>query len=186
MRVAWRILMVGAALTGIVCLAITHKNPWVTFTVQSNTVLVAYYGWRLLGGQGTAALKGAVTLYLAITGVIAFFALPLPDPADGPRQVGNLLLHGVTPLMAIVDWLAFDRERRPGWADPLKWLAFPLVYAAIVLIAAPALPIRMARRYLHDSSLAWTDYALAGLAFSAAFLLAGYALIGLHRAVEAR
>lgn len=47
------------------------------------------------------------------------------------------------------------------------------------------LPIRMARRYLNDSSPSWTDYALAGLGFSVVFLLAGYALVGLHR-VSAR
>lgn len=57
-RVAWRILMVAAALTGIACLAITHKNPWVTFTVQSNTVLVAYYALAGLAFSAVFLLAG--------------------------------------------------------------------------------------------------------------------------------
>ncbi|MFD1939875.1 MULTISPECIES: Pr6Pr family membrane protein [Nonomuraea] len=181
MRAIWRVLLVSAAIGGIVCAVIALRNPWVTFTVQSNIVLALYYLWRLLGRETSATVKGAVTLHLVITGVVAFFALPLPDLGGGPRHWGNLLLHCVTPVMAFVDWMAFDRARRPGWADPLKWLAFPLAYGALVLVAAPALPRRMAARYLHDDVLVWTDYALAALAFSALFVVAGYALIALHR-----
>ncbi|MEU7898286.1 Pr6Pr family membrane protein [Nonomuraea sp. NPDC049152] len=181
MRAMWRILLVAAAVGGLVCATIALQNPWVTFTVQSNIVLTLYYLWRLLGRETSATVKGAVTLYLVITGTVAFLALPLPDLGGGARHWGNLLLHCVTPVMAIVDWVAFDRSLRPGWSDPLKWLAFPLAYAVLVLVAAPALPRRMARRYLHDDVLVWTDYALAALAFVALFVAAGYALIGLHR-----
>lgn len=186
MKAIWRVLLVSAAIAGIVCLSIANKNPWVAFTVQSNAVLATYYLWRLLGRGTSAAVKGAVTLYLVITGVVAFFALPLPQLDGGVRHWGNFLLHCVTPVMALVDWLAFDRDRRPGWADPLKWLAFPLGYAALVLVAAPALPRRMARRYLDDDSLVWSDYALAALAFSVLFVAAGYALIVLHRLAARR
>ncbi|MFI6321178.1 Pr6Pr family membrane protein [Nonomuraea sp. NPDC050556] len=182
MRLVWRLLLVGAAITGIVFAILRLKNPWVAFTVQSNAVLSLYYGWRLLGGRGSAALKGAVTLYLVITGVVAFFALPL---ASWERP-DNILLHGVTPMMALADWLAFDRDLRPGWADPVKWLGFPLAYAAVVLVFAPGLPIRMAHLYLRVNRLGWTDYLVAGLAFSVVFLVAGYVLVGLHRMSSGR
>lgn len=186
MRTIWRIVMVSAALGGIACLVAVLRNPWVAFTVQSNILLAAYYLWRLLGRETSATVKGAVTLYLVITGMVAFVALPLPDLGGGPRHWGNLLLHVVTPVMALVDWTAFDRSRRPHRADPLRWLAFPLAYAALVLVAAPGLPRRMAGRHLGLDTLAWTDYAVAALAFVTLFVTAGYGLVALHRLAARR
>ncbi|MFI6535607.1 Pr6Pr family membrane protein [Nonomuraea sp. NPDC050547] len=174
MRTLWRILLVAAALTGVALALVELRDPWVTFTVQSNTVLAAYYLWLLAARrEGGPSVRGAVTLYLVVTGVVAFFALPLPQSAR------NLLLHGVTPLMVLVDWTAFTHTRRPGWADPFKWLAFPLGYAVLVLLTAPDLPVRMARRHLRLTEIGFFDYVLAGLGFSAVFLTAGYALIAL-------
>ncbi|MBT2235107.1 Pr6Pr family membrane protein [Nonomuraea sp. NEAU-A123] len=190
MRVGWRLLLVGAAVAGIVCTWVSIRTPWVYFTVQSNLILALYYGWRLLGRETSATIKGAVTLYLVITGLVAHFTLghganPLPLLAGGTRQIGNFLLHYVTPVMALTDWLAFDRDRRPRWADPLIWLAFPLVYGAFVLLRAPTLPVTMSRRYVYPfldvDRLGWSGFTLAGLALAGTFVAMGYLLVGLHR-----
>ncbi|NUW46591.1 Pr6Pr family membrane protein [Nonomuraea rhodomycinica] len=190
MRVIFRVAMVSAAVVGIVCLATAIRTPWVYFTAQSNVLLVLYYGWRLLGGQGPAGLKGAVTLYLTITGLVAHFYLtgggdPLLLLDRGPRGMGNLLLHYVTPLMAVTDWLVWDRDRRPSWAAPLGWLAFPLVYAAFVLVRAPSLPPGTRRRYVYPfldvGRLGWDGFAVAAAVLAACFVVTGYALLVLHR-----
>ncbi|MEU0569057.1 Pr6Pr family membrane protein [Nonomuraea sp. NPDC005983] len=196
MRTIWRLLLVCAAVAGLVCLGVSLRTPWVYFTGQSNLILALYYGWRLLGRDtpGTLrtspTLKGAVTLYLVITGLVAHFFLmrganPLPLLGGGVRQVGNFLLHYVTPVMALVDWLAFDRTRRPRWADPARWLAFPLLYGAFVLIRASLLPETTARRYVYPflnvDRLGWSGFTLAALGLVAGFVIVGYLLIALHR-----
>ncbi|MCG5218754.1 Pr6Pr family membrane protein [Streptosporangium sp. KLBMP 9127] len=197
MRVTWRILLVVMAVVGLVCnwaTAAAPLNPPVYFTVQSNLALVLYYGWRLLGRDTSATLKGAVTLYLVITGLVAHFVLtgganPLllfPDGSgDDVRDLGSLLLHYVTPIMALADWLLFDRSRRLGWTDPLKWLAYPLAYAVFALGRGALLAPGTARRYpypfLDVDRLGYDGVAVQAVVLAVVFAVLGYALIALRR-----
>ncbi|MFI6906899.1 hypothetical protein ACIBKY_36965 [Nonomuraea sp. NPDC050394] len=48
-----------------------------------------------------------------------------------------------------------------------------------MVLTAPELPVRMARRHLRLTEIGSFEYVLAGLGFSAVFLTAGYALIAL-------
>jgi hypothetical protein len=181
----WRILLVAAAVSGLVCLAVSIRGPWAYFTVQSNVMLALYYGWRLLGRGTPATLKGAVTLYLLVTGLVNYVSRDLASPLTlldgGVRGLGNFLLHYVTPVMAVVDWLAFDRSSRARWAAPFAWLAYPLAYGAFVLLAAPALPRRYVYPFLNVERLGWSGVALMAGAVLAGFVVLGYALLGLHR-----
>ncbi|MEU6786948.1 Pr6Pr family membrane protein [Nonomuraea angiospora] len=149
---AWRILLLTATVAGLSCLATSIGRPWAYFTVQSNIMLALYYGWRLITYRSRSAspdVKGAVTLYLLVTCLVNYISRDLANPLallDGGtiRGLGNFLLHYVTPVMALVDWAAFDRSRPAHWAAPFAWLSYPLLYGAFVLLTAPNLP----RRYV--------------------------------------
>ncbi|NUP66270.1 MAG: Pr6Pr family membrane protein [Nonomuraea sp.] len=185
MRVIWRLLMVLAASAGIVCLAFTIGRPWAYFTVQSNTILVVYCGLRLCGAGRSPTFKGAVTLYLVVTGITNFVSRGGANPLvllDGDvRHLGNFLLHYVTPVMALADWLAFDRAARPRWSAPFAWPAFPVAYGVFVVTAAPV----MLKRYIYPvlplERLGPAVVVLVVLAVAAIFVVMGYVLIVLHR-----
>ncbi|AQZ63708.1 Integral membrane protein [[Actinomadura] parvosata subsp. kistnae] len=186
---AWRLLLVAATVAGLVCLTASIGRPWAYFTVQSNVLLALYYGWRLVAGRGrpaSADVKGAVTLYLVVTCLVNYVSRDLANPlalldGGGARGWGNFLLHYVTPVMALVDWAVFDRSRRPRWAAPFAWLGFPLLYGAFVLLAAPNLPRRYVYPFLNVERLGWPMVAGAAVGVLAAFVVLGYALLGLHR-----
>jgi hypothetical protein len=197
MRTTWRVLLIVVAVAGLACnwlTAVDPLTPPVYFTVQSNIMLAVYYGWRLLGRDGSATLKGAVTLYLVITGLVAHFILAggasplllLPDgDGDDVRELGSLLLHYVTPVMALADWLLLDRGARPAWNDPLKWLAYPLAYAVFVLgrgaLLDPGTPRRYPYPFLDVDRLGYDGVALQTVILAVVFAVLGYALVAARR-----
>lgn len=132
-----RMIVVAAVLAGVVLTAagpatITGLLPY--FTIQSNIGYGIFAAWAAFRGRDTPpALKGAVTLYVVITGLV--YHLVLTNPASGfaigpvertlPETIGNQLLHTVVPLLAVLDWLLFDQRGRFRWRYALYWLAFP-------------------------------------------------------------
>src|SRR5690606_5336808 len=47
------------------------------------------------------------------------------------------LTHLIVPLLAIFDWVLFDKKGRYTLLDPIRWLILPLVYFGFVLVAGP-------------------------------------------------
>jgi hypothetical protein len=43
-------------------------------------------------------------------------------------------LHDAVPLAYVTNWIAFAPKSGIGWADPFKWLTYPLVYIAYSLL----------------------------------------------------
>jgi len=180
-----RLLTLLAAVTGIVFLAASIGRPWAYFTVQSNTILALHCCLRLCGAGRSPTLKGAVTLYLVVTGLTNYVSRGGANPfalLDGDvHHVGNFLLHYATPVMALVDWLAFDRGLRPRWSAPFAWLAYPVAYGVFVVTAAPF----MLKRYLYPvvppGRLTPAVVVLVVLAVLAIFVVIGLLLIALHR-----
>lgn len=140
-------LAVGA---GVTCLALgpstlTGMLPY--FTVQSTVAFGAVAAWsavRAVRGDvhTRPVLKGAVTLYVTITGLV--FHLLLDNPAspwaqlpvnqDALAAAGSQLLHTVVPLLAVLDFLLLDPRRRLRARHAAYWLAFPLGYLAFALL----------------------------------------------------
>lgn len=136
-----RVVAAVVVFTGVVLLFTRdHYGPdkLVWFTVQSNLLVGCWFLWGAVRRQPPAVVGGAVTLYIFVT--LLIFHLVLANPAsgfgEGDQQFGsiqNILLHTVTPVLALLDWFLLRAERpRYGWA--LWWLVYPLVYLAFVLI----------------------------------------------------
>src|SRR5262245_31920628 len=141
---------VGAvsAFTGVAMLfLVEHRGPdeFVYFTVQSNLLVGFCFLWATLArllprhmAEPQAFLRGAVTLYVLVTFLV--FHLVLANPAsgfgDGSVQLGpvqNVLLHTVTPLLALLDWLLVGVEW-PRWRWAAVWLIYPVAYLLFVLV----------------------------------------------------
>lgn len=111
------------------------------FTVLSNILATA-----LMLGQAASpawmtrngSIRGAVTLYMTITGLV-FAVLLAPIEAD----VGildpwvNFVLHSLGPAAVLIDWLLFS----PDWPLPRNivwlWLVFPAMYLVVSLVRGP-------------------------------------------------
>jgi hypothetical protein len=167
---------------------------WVYFTNQSNLLLVVCFAVLLVrglrrrpaapdapGAFATVA-KGAVTLYILITGTV--FNLLLANPASPFYTVqeeshytwNSVLLHVVTPLAALVDWLVFGPRGALVRRHALLWLCYPLAYLAFALVRGALVTTGM--RYPYP----FVDVAAHGygpVAVNCAVLAAVFYLLGL-------
>ncbi|WEV41777.1 Pr6Pr family membrane protein [Bifidobacterium sp. ESL0682] len=135
------------------CLAWTsvawgEPSYWVYFTYETNFLLGLVMLWAGIaclidGKQPPAWLKGVLTLYILITGIVAATLLPPADPATAKYVFGivtNRILHQVVPIMAAIDFILFDSHRRFQWHYVLTWLIYFPFYLAFVLIRAQLWP----------------------------------------------
>ena len=120
------------------------------FTIESNLVAIVVL---LVGGavdpraRGWAWVRGAVTFFMVVTGIVYAVLLANADVGLIAAWV-NSVLHEVLPAVLLVDWLCF-----PPWPfgpvvggpvvggsvdggrpwPALAWLAYPLAYLAYSL-----------------------------------------------------
>jgi hypothetical protein len=113
------------------------------FTVQSN-ILVAVSSWLLAwrpdrDGRVFRVVRLDALLCIAVTGVVYHSVLSGDADLTPSGALANLLLHTVSPVGAVVVWLAvgprprFD-PRTVWWsvAYPLAWIAYTFVRGAFV------------------------------------------------------
>ncbi|MFC6897239.1 Pr6Pr family membrane protein [Nonomuraea dietziae] len=193
-------MLILVAVTGLSCtwMALADPlNPLVLFTVQSNLMLAGYCSWRVVTRRRpSTGVKGGDALHRDNRAGVALSAHAWSQPLRAPLSLtgpglGNFLLHYVTPIMAVIDWLAFDRTApRPRWAAAPAWLAYPVVYMVFALVRGALLPPHAWKRYpypfLNVDRFGYGGVLLMAVALAVCFALLGYGLIALHRLVNHR
>ncbi|WBB81651.1 Pr6Pr family membrane protein [Micromonospora sp. WMMD882] len=194
--VAFRLLVVGAVLAGV---GLTTAGPATVtgllpyFTIQSNVavaLLAGYGAGQIRRGRpdSPAALRGAVTLYVTITGVVYHLLLANPASPFAMAQpersladaAGNQLLHTVVPLLAVTDWALFAPRGRLRPRHAVWWLAFPLAYLAFALARGPVVG-SYPYPFVDPGQLGYPGVSLAAVGFAVAFWLLGLAFVGVDR-----
>jgi hypothetical protein len=121
-------------------------NYFCYFTILSNIcatlVLLAGAAEGLLpiarrsGFRVPDALRGAATLYMAITGLVYVVALSsYTDLQTIPWT--NDVVHHVMPLVMLADWLIVPPRSRIPADRAAAWLIFPIAYLVFTLIRGP-------------------------------------------------
>ena len=180
-------VIAGVVLTATGSATVSGLLPY--FTIQSNLAYGVFAGWAAFRDRvAPAALKGAVTLYVAITGLV--YHLVLTNPASGfsvgpiertpTEAVGNQLLHTVVPLLAVLDWLIFDQRRRFRWRYAAYWLVFPLGYLGFALLRG-LITHTYPYPFIDVRELGYDGVALSAAFFAAAFWLLGLGFVAIDR-----
>ncbi|MDO3685054.1 Pr6Pr family membrane protein [Micromonospora sp. C28ISP2-4] len=191
-----RLAVVLAVLAGVVLTAlgpatVTGLLPY--FTIQSNVavgVLAGYAAWCALRDrpEPPSVLKGAVTLYIAITGTVYHlvlanpaspFAMAQPDRQPG-EWWGNQLLHTVVPLLAVADWVLFDRRGRLRPRYAAWWLAFPVGYLGFALVRGLIVD-SYPYPFIDVGELGYAGVAVSAAGFAVVFWLLGLLFVGVDR-----
>ena len=141
-----RVLRVAAAGLGIAAIAAALDrgtgpvaNFFSYFTIESNVLAV---GVLLVGGlldpRSTrwAYARGAVTLYMVITGIVYAVLLADVDVQLTTPWI-NDTLHRWMPLLLLLDWLVAPPWPAVSRRAALGWLAFPLAYFVYSLVRGP-------------------------------------------------
>ena len=186
------------------CLAGTH-DTWMLgkvtnlafFTHQTNIVLGLVMVWAgfaslLHGNQPPAWLKGCLTLYIAITGLVAWLVLdPVTITPDTLRVLGIpciWMVHIIAPIMAFIDFVLFDPHRRFKWHYPLTWLIYFPFYLAFVLIRAAVWPHSILNNgspypypFVDVAAIGWAQLGVNIVIYLSVFLALGLLLFLIDR-----
>ncbi len=113
-------------------------NLFSYFTIQSNAfavvVLVITVAW---GGSSRPhiMLRGAATLYMAVTGIVFSVLLAGIEGAEFTAVPwDNTVLHFLGPVAVVLDWFLDLPHSRIAYKDALVWLIYPLAYGAYSLV----------------------------------------------------
>lgn len=148
---AYRLAVGGLVLAAVVAqFAHSADNPGFSpanffsfFTNLSNLIGAAVFLWAgaaaLTGARGpTDLVRGAPVVYLVITGIV--YATLLTEVTESLGLVlpwVNFVLHRLTPVVFVLDWL-LDPPREPlETRRTLWWLAFPVAYLVYSAVRGP-------------------------------------------------
>ena len=111
------------------------------FTIQAN--LLTAFAFLVTGVAALrpgrqdrfVTLRGFTTLAMTLTGVIYFLLLRgLEEQLQIPVPWVNTVLHYVTPVAILADWLVVPPPRAVRNREALVWVLFPALYVPYSLI----------------------------------------------------
>jgi hypothetical protein len=119
-----------------------------SFTIESNIAGATALLWGATSDQERRNpetvdyLRGASTLYLAITGIVyAALLAGLHDEDEEPPgaddTIVNAVVHQILPVVMTVDWLLVPPTTRLSYRKALLWLTGPLAFAGYSLVRGP-------------------------------------------------
>ena len=159
------------------------------FTILSNIAVVAATGAALRGRAGfwaRPAVRGAVALYIGVTGLVYMVALRGLVPADNlPWVWADRGLHYAAPALYLAWWLWAAPHGRLDARAPLWWTLAPLLYLGWTLLRST-----WTRTYpypfLDAVALGWGRAGINIVLVAGAFLLLGALLWWIDRALGRR
>jgi hypothetical protein len=116
-------------------------NSFKAFTMQTNLLVTIWFTLAILSYNNTEILdkitrplKGAFTMYITITFVVfAILLSPFYQPT-GYAAFSNIVLHYITPIAFIVDWVFTENKIRYRWNYLIYWIIYPLCYIIFIII----------------------------------------------------
>ncbi|KUN09875.1 integral membrane regulator [Streptomyces yokosukanensis] len=136
------------------------------FSVQANILLAVVMflsAWRARRARRalSSAVTGATLLYVVITALVYHLLLAHTTPpfsmtgaATAPARwhgqwAALQILHTITPVAAVLDWLLLTPAARLHLRQAAAWLLYPLVYLGFSLARAALLAPSNPSRYLY-------------------------------------
>ncbi|MEE4194286.1 MAG: Pr6Pr family membrane protein [Anaerolineae bacterium] len=80
-------------------------------------------------------VKGAVTTYITITGLVyCTLLIHIEIAYVGYLPITSIITHMVVPVLMIADYLFFPIVSKPEWKQLPLWLTYPILYALFTVI----------------------------------------------------
>lgn len=144
----WRFVLLCVAVTGEVFANIEHfrsgEDTYADrvsyFTVQSNWLVIAVLLLCLLPrdrlGNWFDAVRGAVSFYIFMTGLIVMLILQSPSEVlfNWDVTFNEMTSHRLIPLFLLLDMLIVPWRNRPVFLRPLVWIIYPILFLVYSLV----------------------------------------------------
>lgn len=153
----WRgfagILILLALIGSFVCQIISTEIPtyfgrvlgyFSYFTEYSNILVMLWFiNKSFLNGKikflNKDSVRGALTLYICIAGIVYFLVLNLAWKQQGIEKIQSYILHGFAPLAFVFDWIIFGEKGKYNYKNIVLWIIFPIIYLFIALFLGHAI-----------------------------------------------
>lgn len=152
------------------------------FTVLTNLLVASFFTLIALGKRMSPFAIGGVTLAILLVGIVYATLLTGLIELSGGALLADFILHRVTPVLVPLWWLAFAAKGGLRAHDPWLIALYPLAYFGYAL-ARGALDGRYPYPFMDVGRIGWSETGLNALIMAAGFLLAGYGLYRLDRAL---
>jgi len=183
-KTIFRVALITGSITGIVLNVIyigSIIQSFSYFTVQSNLFLVAFFIYLLFSprenSRGLLVAKLAVTIAIMVTFTVYHLVLApfLSGTEYDPPFLNSFLAHTFSPLMALADFLLFDRKGLLRYRDAFMGLTLPVFYFLYAqfyalfggTFAFSGATSRYAYFFMNPDSVGWTGVMVYTLAISA-------------------
>jgi hypothetical protein len=110
------------------------------FTILTNSLVALYFSvlWyrkpiSLLTRFEKPGFLTAVTLYIAMVGLVYQLVLRGIWEPTGMFRIVDEMLHSIIPIYVIVFWFAFEDKKNVSWKLIPSWLLYPLFYLIFIL-----------------------------------------------------
>ncbi|WP_206427520.1 Pr6Pr family membrane protein [Leucobacter chromiireducens] len=156
LALGFRVVAFAVILTGVVRITgiFTADPTWGSlkfYTVLSNLLCLVWVAVLIVrtlrdlsaaGPRGhstpSARWSGAIMMAITVTFLVYLIVLvPATFTQDSdyePFSLTDNLIHIITPILLILDWLLFVPKGRLRWIDPLLWALIPYAYLAYALV----------------------------------------------------
>ncbi len=129
------------------------------------------------GDSPLPTFKGVCTMSITLTGIVAAAIVKSEFDPNTPSGIATVLLHIITPIMILADWLLFDTKGRWGKTAPILWLIAPYLYFTFIMISAQSMDRESKIRFPYPF-LNYEQMGIAMLVLVLAVMTAFYVLIG--------
>lgn len=149
------------------------------FTVLSNifaATFLIYFGFTDSFSRKAQIVRGAITLYMLMTGVIfAMLLAGLENVRLTAVPWDNLVLHYIMPIVVVGDWILHPPKKAlPGKAIAL-WVIFPILYVVYTLVRGSVVSW-YPYPFLNPSASSYTQVIAISLIISVFVLISAYGL----------
>lgn len=158
------------------------------FTILSNIAVMLVACTAAAGRPGCfaqARVRGAVALYIGVTGSIYFFILRHLWQPQGAQWWADTGLHYAVPLVYGAWWLACTPHGTLRWRDVAGWLLFPLGYVVWVFLRG-AWVGEYPYPFIDVGQLGWARVGVNALGVMGVFVALGWVVVGLDRVLGRR
>jgi hypothetical protein len=150
------------------------------FTILANLASALLFTAMVAGSSASARLIGGVTLAMLLVGIVYHLLLSGLLSLSGGAALADVLLHTVAPILVPSWWLVFAPKGGLTMRDPPIWAVFPLAYFVYGL-ARGGRGGHYPYPFMNLDKLGWGHTLLNACVIAIAFMLAGYALVGIDR-----
>lgn len=125
-------------------------------------------------------IRGAATLYMAVTGVI-YVTLLINEDLGLLMPWVNIVLHFIMPIVVVADWLYQPPRTKLVPKQILLWLIFPFLFLVYTLVRGPIVHWYPYPFLNPDKVGGYGGVALYSLVVLVAFFVLGWLLVKLAR-----